>query len=125
MYDKSPKRLRDLKSLAKEVEEHNVKLQKAHGTRWLQHKCNAIKALIHLYPVIIRHLEELSDGNGADEARFKAYLKQLKSFKFVSHILLFDVILTPLAALSLNLQCCPANLQFALSSLASCRAMVN
>ena len=124
MYHKSPKRLRDLQALADELEENVVKPQKVHGTRWLQHKRNAIKALLRSYPVIVQHIQELSDGNTADCARFKAYLKQLSSFKFVSHVLLFDMILTPLAALSLNLQSSSVDLQFALSSLASCRAMV-
>ena len=125
MYHKSPKRLRDLQSLAEQLDETVVKPQKAHGTRWLQHKKNAIKALLRSYPVIVRHLEELAAGTGADSARFKAYLKQLKSFKFVSHVLLFDIFLAPLAALSLNLQCSSADLQFAISSLRACRAMID
>ena len=112
MYHKSPKRLRDLQSLAEDLDETVVKPQKAHGTRWLQHKKNAIKALLRSYLVIVHHLEERADSAG-----FKAYLKQLTSFKFVSHVLLFDIIPTLLAALYLNLQCSFADLQFTISSL--------
>ena len=58
-----------MQALASELEE-NVKTEKAHGTRWLQHKRNAIKALLRSYTVIVEHFEDLS----ADSSPFKGYL---------------------------------------------------
>ena len=124
VYTKSPKRLRDLHSVAEEMEEHIIKPQKAHGTLWLQHKKKAVKALISCYPVIVQHFRNLAEDNTADSARFRGYLKQLTSFKFVCNLVAFDVLLTRLAALSINLQCSSVDLQFALSSLSACRAMI-
>ena len=46
VYEKSPKRLRDLQSLAEIMEENVRKPDKSNGTRWAQHKLRALKSLI-------------------------------------------------------------------------------
>ena len=108
VYRNSTKRLRELKALA-EIMEEQIKLpQRAHGTRWVQHKNRAIKALIQSYPTIVGHLENLATDttktSPADRAKMKGYLNTLKSVKFVLHVLYMDFILEPLSKLSLNLQ---------------------
>ena len=125
VYHKSPKRLRDLRTVAEEMDEQVTKPEKAHGTRWLQHKKRAVKVLLNCYPVLVGHFQSLAEANSADGARFRGYLRQLTSFKFVSNLLVFDAMLTPLGALSTNLQCSSVDLQFAVSSLSACRTMVD
>ena len=126
MYEKSPKRLRELKALADILEEAVRKPEKARGTRWLQHKSRAVKSLLLGYPVICTHLESMvseeSSVKAADKERFKSYLTKLTSFKFVLHILFFEALLNPLAGLSCHLQGSSADLPFALAKLKSCRS---
>ena len=104
VYEKSPKRLRELRELADILEESIRKPEKAHGTRWLQHKSRALNPLIIGYPVIqnvCAHLESMAleeyHTKPTDKICFKGYLKKLTSFKFVLHMLFFDSLLNPLA----------------------------
>ena len=102
------------------------KPEKAHGTRWLQHKACAIKSPITGYPIMVAHLEAQAaahSSKGAEVAQFQAYLKKLLIFNFVLH-LLFIHVLQPLSTLSCNLQGEATDLLFAFSSLHTfCTAM--
>ena len=122
VYEKSPKRLRELRALGEIMEEVVTKPGKAHGTRWVQHKSRALASLLRSYPVIVAHFESMASESTADGARFRGYLKVLTSFKFVLHMLLFFVLLQPLAALSCNLQGESVDLMFAMASLESFHA---
>ena len=128
VYENSPKRLRELKTLADILEEAVRKPEKAHGTRWLQHKSRAVRSLLLGYPVICAHLESMaseeSSVKAADKARFKGYLTKLTSFKFVLHMLFFEALLNPLAGLSCHLQGSSADLPFALAKLKSFRSRI-
>ena len=68
MYEKSPKRLRELQMLAEVMEESIRKPDKANGTRWLQHKSRALSTLLLGYPVIVAHLKSMS----CDESNLKS-----------------------------------------------------
>ena len=46
VYEKSPKRLRELRNMGDILEDAVKKTEKAHGTRWLQHKSRALKSLL-------------------------------------------------------------------------------
>ena len=46
LYGKSPKRLRQLRELGEILEEAVRKPERAHGTKWLQHRSRALKSLI-------------------------------------------------------------------------------
>ena len=59
VYEKSCKRLRELKELANAMEEAVRKPEKA-GTRWLQHKSRALRSLIIGYSVIYHHSESMA-----------------------------------------------------------------
>lgn len=104
VYENSPKRLRELRSLADIMEECIRKPERATGTRWAQHKSRAIKSLIVGYDVISAHLEAMASEESSvkpvDKAKFKSYWTRLTSYKFVLHMLFFDALLDPLAALS-------------------------
>jgi len=90
VYENSPKWLRELKALADILEEAVRKSEKAHGTRWLQHKSRAVRSLLLGYPVICAHLESMaseeSSVKAADKARFKGYLTKLQVC--VAHVIL-------------------------------------
>ena len=122
VYKNSPKGLRELKSIGEIMEESINKPGKAQGTRWLQHKSRALHTLLSGYPVITAHLEAMaadSKVKPADQAWFKSYLKKLTSFKFVVHMLFFEALLNPLAALSCNLQGDTTDLLFATANIES------
>lgn len=90
------------------------------GQKWLQHKSRALASLLLSYPVTIAHLESMASGStAADGSRFCGYLKVLTSFKLVLHMLLFYVLLQPLAALFCILQGESVDLMFAMASLES------
>ena len=114
VYENSPKRLRELRSLAEITEERIRKPDRATGTRWAQHNSQAIKSLILGNDVIVAHLEamesEESSVKPVDKAKFKSYWTRLTSYKFVLHMLFFDALLDPLAALSCSFQGSSADL---------------
>ena len=119
-YENS-QRLRELKNLAEIMEEHVRKPDRATGTIWAQHKSRALKSLILGYDVIVAHLEamasEESSLKSVEKAKFKAYWTRLTSYKFVLHMLFFDALLDPLAALSCSLQGTSADLPLAFAKL--------
>ena len=126
VYEKSPKRLRELRNFADVMDEHVRKPEKAHGTRWLQHKSRALQSLLLSYPIIVTHLEALAAeyGTKSDAAKFKGYLRKLTSFKFILHMLFFDILLKPLAQLSCSLQSNSIDILFAIASLESFHAQM-
>lgn len=84
VYENSPKRLCELRSLAEIMEEHIRKPDRATGTRWAQHKSQAIKSLILGYDVIVAHLEAMASEESSvkpvDKAKFKSYWTRLTSY---------------------------------------------
>ena len=120
VYEKSPKRLRELKAIGEIMDTSANKPEKAHGTRWLQHKSRALHTLLSGYPVIVSHLEAMATDSRvkpADQVKFKSYAKKFSSFKFVLHMLFFEALLNPISALSCNLQGDTVDLLFASASI--------
>ena len=126
VYQHSPKRLHQLRDLAEIMEERIRKPDRAKGTRWVQHKSRALKSLLL---VIVTHLQamasEESSVKPAHKAKFKGYVKTLTSYKFVLHMLLFDALLDPLAALSCSLQGSSADLPLAIAKLRAFKSIVS
>ncbi|XP_071947384.1 zinc finger protein 862-like [Antedon mediterranea] len=108
LYEKSSKRLRELRVIGEVMEEAVLKPCKANGTRWIQHKARACSALIQNYQAIVAHLEaqgaDNSDVPAAEKTRLKGYLKILKSLKFVFHLLYMNIVLVPLSHVCRNFQ---------------------
>ncbi|XP_069477621.1 zinc finger protein 862-like [Ambystoma mexicanum] len=106
-YQSNPNRLSELKPLAEIMEETFTKSEKVNGTRWVQHRNRACKALLQLFPLIVSHLEGMADEkseNTFEKSRHQACLGTLKSLKFVLHLLLFIEVLDPISKLSLSIQ---------------------
>lgn len=129
LYEKSNKRLRELKALGEIMHEHVLKPHKANGTRWVQHKSRACSAIIQDYAVIIAHLEAQTadDSNtpAADKARLKGYLRTLRSLKFVLYLLYMKVILEPLGEICQHLQKASIDLLYAASCLEALYSSLN
>ena len=121
VYEKSPKKVLQLRQIADIMDEAIRKPEKASGTRWVQHKSRALKSLILSYSVIVAHIEsmasEASSLKSADKLKYKGYLKKLTSYKFVLYVLFFDSLLDPFAALSCCLQGTSADLPLVVAKL--------
>lgn len=63
LYNKSPKKLRELKKLAEAYQETVDKPVKANGTRWIDHKVRAMKVFLENYGMYMQHLEQVSNFN--------------------------------------------------------------
>ena len=100
----SPKRTRELERLSSAMGAPLLKPRKANGTRWVQHRLLATRALLSSYPVLVAHLESMAVDPTHDRAKAKGLLNLITSFKFIVHVLLFQEILAPLARLSLAWQ---------------------
>jgi hypothetical protein len=62
-YQKSPKKLRELKKLAEVYRETVYKYVKASGTRWIDHKVRATKVFLENYGMYVLHLEQVRMAN--------------------------------------------------------------
>ena len=77
------------------------------GTRWVQYKDRATKALIKSNPVIVAHIEDqiaAADVLNAEKAKLKGYLTKLRSLDFIMYLFLLRSLISPLAKLSIALQ---------------------
>lgn len=63
LYQKSPKRLRELRKLAETYEESVDKPVKASGTRWIDHKVRAVTVFLENYGLYMQHLEQVSKSS--------------------------------------------------------------
>jgi hypothetical protein len=75
LYNARPKRYRELKHLAEAWETSILKPTKATGTRWIEHKVNAMKIALEHYGAFLSHIESLSqtDSNPVKRAELKGY----------------------------------------------------
>ncbi|KAK3095892.1 hypothetical protein FSP39_020416 [Pinctada imbricata] len=88
MYRASPKRLRELRSVAESLETSVISFTDLKKTRWVSSKCRAVKALENNMSAVVTHLEAMSAKGDPPEAR--GYLDILTSLDFLRtmHIML-------------------------------------
>ena len=99
-YQKSPKRLRDLRSFAEEFGESVPKPTKACGTRWINHKWSAMKIALENYGKYIGHLREASKG----DSEMQGFLKKWTRARIPFQLAIYLDILSPIRRLSLGIQ---------------------
>jgi hypothetical protein len=63
LYQKSPRKLRELKKLAEAYGETVYKPVKASGTRWIDNKVRATKFFLENYGMYMQHLEQVRMAN--------------------------------------------------------------
>ena len=87
MYQKAPKKLRQLRDLHETFKatmdylEGGCKPKKASGTRWIANKLNAMKMILDKWGLYIIHLEHLSQDKSIkakDPSKLIAYLNKWK-----------------------------------------------
>ncbi|KAJ8279852.1 hypothetical protein COCON_G00069180 [Conger conger] len=106
LYWACPSQLEELRALARVMQEVDTKPQQANGTRWVQHRLRATRALLQTYPMVICNLANMSVQTTLpkEKAIFQDCLKSLRSVSFVLHLLFFNETLEPIAKLSSLLQ---------------------
>ena len=106
LYQKSPKRLRELKAMAEVWEKSIPKPSKAYGTRWINHKMRAMQIVLDNYGPLMSHIESLSqtDSQAAKRAELVGFLKRWTDASIPIYMAIYLDILSPLQQLSLGLQ---------------------
>ena len=105
-YQKSPKRLQQLRELNDAYEKSIPKPTKAYGTWWVDFKFQAMERILGNYGPYMTHLEQLPHSNSQPKKQeeIKGYLNKLQDASYVIHMAIFIDILSPLQRLSLSMQ---------------------
>jgi len=113
LYAKSPKKSRELAGIVSDLEEvfelpkGRDKPIQSQGSRWINHKRNALQCLIDRYGVYLSHLITLIEEHtlqSDDQARLKGYLQKWKQAKMLIGAALYVDVLKPPSLLTLSLQ---------------------
>ena len=106
LYQKSPKRYRELKELSEAYEKTITKPAKAHGTRWIGHKFRAMTKVLSNYGAYIEHLESLSqaDSQALKRSELEGHSKKWKDAMYPMYMVIYLDILSPIRRISLAMQ---------------------
>lgn len=106
IYQKSPKRLRELQRLSEAYGQSIAKPSKPYGSRWIDHKYRAMLIALENYGPFITHVESLSktDSQATRRAELAGYLLKWKDASLPINMAIFLDILSPLRRLSLAFQ---------------------
>ena len=106
LYQKSSKRLRELRELADAYEKTIPKPTKCNGTRWIDHKYKAMQIVYENYGVFISHLESLAqtDSQALKRNEIEGFSKKWKHSSYIINIAIFLDILSPLRRLAVSFQ---------------------
>mgnify|MGYP002804370980 CR=1 FL=1 len=106
LYNKSSKRLRELRDFCEIYEKSIPKPAKVGGTRWIAHKFRAMAIALENYGAFVSHLESLAhtDSQSLKKAEIEGFAKKLKYAKFPLHLAIYLDVLTPLKVLSVSMQ---------------------
>lgn len=87
-YQQSPKRLRELKTVAESLEMRIRKFQYLHSVRWVASKVGCVSALVTDWKCVIVHLENVIASKDKAAPVAKGLLRKITDYKFV-HMLHF------------------------------------
>ena len=106
LYQKSPKRLRELKRMADAWEQSVPKPSKSYGTRWIDHKLRSMQIILDNFGVYMGHIESLSqtDSQASKRAELKGYYQRWTNASVPIHTAIYLDVLSPLRRLSLVFQ---------------------
>ena len=112
LYEKSSKKLRELKvlhKLLKEIckfEDNQVKPHRATGTRWIAHKLEALHNMLDKYGLYMQHFENIiaDTSKQTDKAKLEGKRRQLQITEILVFGALFFDLLEPAKILSLTTQ---------------------
>lgn len=113
LYEKSPKKCRDLSDLVGDLKEvyelpegGNIPVR-ASGSRWITHKRKALQRLVDRYGAYLNHLAALTEDKSiksTDRQRLKGYLLKWRQARMIIGSALYTDALKPASLLSLTLQ---------------------
>ena len=92
LYEKSPKKVRELKSIVEDLKEvfdfkeNGCLPVRAQGSRWLNHKRKALQRIIDQFGAYLSHLATLCEDaslKSQDRARLKGYLLKWSHAEFL------------------------------------------
>ncbi len=113
LYEKSPKKCRELEDLITELRERlsfdhaGVKQVRSSGSRWVSHKLNAMKRVISKFGAYTNHIATLSKDRSVkstDCAKLKGYYSKWIEAKYLLGCALFVDLLTSCAIFSKCMQ---------------------
>ena len=106
LYQKSPKRYRELKELREAYEKTITKPAKTHGTRWINHKFHAMTKVLSSYGAYIEHLESLpqTDSQALKRSELEGHSKKWKDVMYPMYMAIYLDILSPIRRISLAMQ---------------------
>ena len=116
LYEHSPKKCRELKDVVEslkasfdegEVPKGGTRPLRAHGTRFVSHKIEALNRMIDRYGAYMNHLVALTEDRtvkSSDKQKLKGYIKVWKNAKVLLGCAVFAEILKPVGILSKVLQ---------------------
>ncbi|XP_070552471.1 zinc finger protein 862-like [Ptychodera flava] len=102
-YYYSPKALRELRSVAKTLEESVLKPVNILGTRWIPHMHRAVKVFMRDFKIVVIHFQHTVEERKASaemQGRAKNALKKLQSYSFLLFLHFLCDILDKTAMLS-------------------------
>ena len=113
LYEKSPKRCRELEDIITDLKEclcfdnAGVRPVRASGSRWVTHKLNAMKRILSKFGAYTNHIATLSEDrsvNSVDRAKLKGYHKKWVEAKYVLGCAIFIDLLSPCSMFSRAMQ---------------------
>ena len=113
IYEKSPKKCRELESVVADLQEcfefddNGVTPVRSCGSRWVSYKISAMKRVLSKYGAYAAHTAQLTEDNtvkATDRAKLKGYLKKWINAKYVLGCALFIDLLTPCSIFSKAMQ---------------------
>ena len=106
LYQKSPKRYRELKELSEAYEKTITKPTKAHDTRWINHKYRAMERVLDNYGPYTAHLESLCHTNSQalKRAELVGQAKKWKDATYPMYMAVYLDILSPICRISIAMQ---------------------
>ena len=126
-YKGSSKRNREAQELADIMDEHFYKPAKANGTRWVDHKLQAVSKLLKNWPIIVSHMSNYAEDNsnrGEDRAKAKGIIKKLCQYKLVYYLYFLKDVLSEVSRVSLLFQREDINVSSAVTVLESCNSVL-
>ena len=105
LYQKSPKRLRELREFGEIYDKVVPKPTKSAGTHWIAHKVQGMEIISSHYGIFMNHLESLShmDSDPEKRAELAGYAKRWVQAKYPIHLAIYLDILAPIKTLSLTM----------------------
>ena len=106
LYQRSPKRLSELRELSQAFDKTVPKPSKATGTCWIDHKYRAMELFFKHFGPYMSHLEQLTqtDSQALKRTEICGLVKKWKNANLIINIAIYRDVLAPIRRLAVSLQ---------------------